>query len=477
MPTTLLRVALAGAALVWCASVAAAQAAPAPPPPPPPTAPEPAAPKPATGQLLLPGVESVTLGGAIRVRGEFWRPATYDVLPAPPADAGLDASWVLLQTRLWLAVEVNPRVAARVELQDSRIWGTEGGATGNLAGLDLFQGLVQFRMDAGGPLELTLGRYAVPAFGSQRLMSPLPWHNYGRAFDGGRLVWSRGTLKLHALGALLTEASLAGTFPDTYADDDHWFTALVAEWRPPDSAWKADAYLFGRWSESRTTASEVGPADRWRQGTAGVWTSWAPAPMAFTAEAYGQFGRQGRDDIRAWAFAATASVAAGPALQVMVEYGYASGDARPTDGDVNTFDPLFPFAHLHNGHIDAVQWSNVHVAKLATTLALGPLAAACEGWTVHVDVLGFWLASRRDAWYGVTGGAWRRDPTGTVAGSGALGSEVDGYLKGPLGGGVDLWLGWSHYFPGRYVHDTATPSSGGDDRDQDWLFAQLVTRF
>lgn len=432
--------------------------------------------EPAGGAWRLPRVDSLTFGGSLRVRGECWRPATYDVLPAAPADPGLDASFVLLQTRGWLALDVNAHVAARVELQDSRAWGTEGGVTGNLAGLDLFQGFVRFRSMAEAPLDLTVGRFAVPAFGSERLMSPLPWHNYGRAFDGGHLVWSPGALTIHGIAALLTEASVAGTFPDNWADDDHWFTGLVAEWRPADSPWKADAYCVGRFSESRTTASESGPPDRWRQLTVGMWWQWAPVPLTATAEIYAQLGWQGRDDVQAWAFAANATWS-GAAGAVLAEYAFASGDTHPTDGRINTFDPLFPFAHFHHGHLDAIQWSNVHVAKLGTRVALDGLAQACTGWSAHVDVLGFWLASRRDAWYGVNGGAWRRDPTRTVAGSGAIGSEVDCYVKGPLYGVVDAWAGYSHFFPGPFVHDTATPASGGEDRDQDWVFVQLTTRF
>jgi len=467
MPTFRLAVALA-AALFCAPAVAFAQDAA------PNLAPAPPA-EPIGGVWKLPRVESLTLGGSLRVRGEFWRPATYDVLPAAPADPGLDASWLLLQTRLWLALDVNAHLSARLELQDSRAWGTEGGVTGNLAGLDLFQGFVRFRAIADLPLELTLGRFAVPAFGSERVMSPLPWHNYGRAFDGGHLVWTAGALTLHALGALLTEASVAGAFPDNWADDDHWFTGLVAEWRP-DGALRGDAYVFGRFSESRTTASELGPADRWRQATLGTWWRWEEKPVAVTAEAYAQLGRQGHDDIKAWA-AAVSVTWSGAAGALLAEYAFASGDTRPTDGKVNTFDPLFPFAHFHNGHLDAIQWSNVHVLKTGARLALDALGDACRGWSAHVDVLGFWLASRRDAWYGVNGGAWRRDPTRAVAGSGAIGSEVDVYVKGPLYGAVDVWAGYSHFFPGRFVHDTATPSSGGDDRDQDWVFVQLTTKF
>ena len=152
-----------------------------------------------------------------------------------------------------------------------------------------------------------------------------------------------------------------------------------------------------------------------------------------------------------------------------------SVDTRPTDGKINTFDPLFPFAHAYNGHADAVNWKNVHVAKVGVRIALDALHEGCKGWGLHVDALGFWLASRRDAWYGVVGGSWRRDPTRTVAGSGAIGSEIDVYLKGKIYGAIGAWIGYSHFFPGVYANDTQT--APGQERDMDWVFAMLTFKF
>jgi len=156
-----------------------------------------------------------------------------------------------------------------------------------------------------------------------------------------------------------------------------------------------------------------------------------------------------------------------------LEYAYASGDTRPTDGKINTFDPIFPFAHFYHGHMDLIRWSNVHAVKLGSKIALGGVSEMFAGWNLHTDFHAFWLASRRDAWYSAGGAQLRRDPTRTVAGSGAIGSELDVYLKGKLWKNLSIWGGYSHFFSGVYVHDTGPQN----DRDQDWVFLMMTLKF
>ena len=99
-----------------------------------------------------------------------------------------------LQTRLNAVFQPSYDVKVMVQLQDSRITGSEvyGDSTkphlatlldGSAAGFDLHQGYVQLTDLFINNLDLKLGRYEV-SYGPQRLIGAVGWHFIGRSFDG-----------------------------------------------------------------------------------------------------------------------------------------------------------------------------------------------------------------------------------------------------------------------------------------------------
>ncbi len=78
-------------------------------------------------------------------------------------------------------------------------------------------------------------------------------------------------------------------------------------------------------------------------------------------------------------------------------------------------------------------------------------------------------ARPRDAWYTRSLKEFRRDPEG---GSGReLGHEIDLRLVWRAGGGFELWAGYGHFLPGKFVRSTGAAAHA------DWFMLQCVYGF
>ena len=153
----------------------------------------------------------------------------------------------------------------------------------------------------------------------------------------------------------------------------------------------------------------------------------------------------------------------GKSPRASIEWTWASGDSDPTDGDLETFNPLFPFGHYYQGFLDIFAWKNGH------DLAFRVQAKPDPKWWVQLAVHGFWLDEESDAWYGATGAPIR--PATLLTSEKDIGWEVDISVKHWLTENVIFWFGYSHFFPGDYVDDT------GRDPGTDWFWFQITANF
>jgi len=89
-----------------------------------------------------------------------------------------------LRTRIGMSY-TNNDVITFVQLQDSRIFGTETSTLtdGTADALDVHQAYFNLKNLYGMPLSAKVGRFEA-AYGPQRLMGAVGWHNIGRSFDG-----------------------------------------------------------------------------------------------------------------------------------------------------------------------------------------------------------------------------------------------------------------------------------------------------
>ena len=89
-----------------------------------------------------------------------------------------------LRTRFAVSFD-NDDYSSFVQLQDSRVFGTETNTLkdGTADALDVHQAYFKLKNLFGVPLTAKVGRFEA-AYGPQRLMGAVGWHNIGRSFDG-----------------------------------------------------------------------------------------------------------------------------------------------------------------------------------------------------------------------------------------------------------------------------------------------------
>lgn len=395
----------------------------------------------------------VTFGGQLRFRAEFRTTKNY----ASEVDRNVD--FVIQRTRFDADFRVSDDVRAFIQLQDSRRWGEEESAVGDLEGVDIHQAFVDYEHLFGHPWTVRVGRQEL-SYGDQRLVSPLDWHPVGRAFDGVRTWWTGDEFQLDLFGVNVVEAS---TPSGGEAWDDHFFAgAYFTTTALEDHV--IDLYVLLRHFNTETFAGEGGRMGDLTDATFGLRFKGSVEGLDYSAELVYQVGERGHDDVRAFAWAAVAGYTFDCSWQprVGLEWDFASGDDDPADGDFETFDPLFPFGHAFQGYLDVFAWRNGH--DLAAKLSARPTEALfCE-----VAVHAFRLDSDSDAWYNAAGAPIRRVAGGV---DDDVGLEVDLHFKYRLDPATKLWFGYSHFFAGDYVEQT------GKSPDTDWIFFQVTVDF
>ncbi|MBI4605660.1 MAG: alginate export family protein, partial [Planctomycetes bacterium] len=346
------------------------------------------------------------LDGQLRFRYELFDPFAYTTAGVDQAD---DA--VLMRTRLGALFTPHRKVSARIQLQDSRIWGEEGSSatlasnpsgsvTTSIDNVDIHQAYVDlnhiFESYAGEDVvSLRVGRQEL-SYGDQRIVSPLDWTNIGRAWDGGKLSVAPpdapGKLKVDVFGTVIrdTVSSETGGGPTATAVSDldakqgfHGIYAAFQDvhiydrWAWTDSSGKAlpvlgphqlDLFAFYRDLSDGSFTAEDGNRGNVDEVTLGarvagkVLQDSRGQGFDYSGEAAWQGGRFAGDDIRAYGYVVTGGYTAALSsldatkVRLGAEYDYGSGDSDPTDGDHETFDPLFPFGHLYQGIQDTFSW-------------------------------------------------------------------------------------------------------------------------
>ncbi|MGE0707102.1 MAG: alginate export family protein [Planctomycetota bacterium] len=431
----------------------------------------------------LPKGMRLRLGGAIRTRGEFRQPRDLRIPGQAGRPASDDASqgddFELLRTRVSLDLQAHRHLRAFIEFQDSRTWG-DAPADVDASGFDLRQGFVELAEPFDWPLWVWVGRWKVPDLGDGRLISGLDFSNVTRSWDGVQVFGHLGDtegggpwLWVTAFAANVREGRVFA--PKGDQNDDFWFSGLYATVHGLNG-YTLDLYVFWRHLSDRVFAGEtrVTPGNK-EDVTLGARSNHDFGWVGYSMEFAWQAGNQNRDRIRAiagagrvwvkWAYAEDAHLA------LTVEYAYASGDKNPADGRNNTFDPLVPNTHDLHGQQDLFRWSNLHDVSLQLRWAL-----PVSDLSLHSDLHAFFLDERKDAWYG-TSGVVRRDLSGQA--HGFVGTELDLYASAVLWERLTAKLNYSHFWPGRYVRETArnTTGRGGTGAEQDWVSLSLELAF
>jgi len=309
-------------------------------------------------------------------------------------------------------------------------------------------------------LTLRLGRRGLE-YGRQRLVSPLPWANTLRTWDGA---------SLHLEG----DAGFVDAFWTLYApvrkyhfnkpDEDQQFFGVYASGKPGVPGMVVDLYMLGLVRNGTYTVNgTVGNDDRYTLGTR-IATPLGTRALSLEFEGAYQLGRVGRSDVSAFMLALelAAEVAdAWAAPRLALGLDYASGD-HSAGGDVQTFDPLFPLGHAYFGIMDVVGRQNV--IDVSPSVTSHPWSGATLKLSGHV----FRRAQREDALYNAGGMVVRPGAPGT---SRDVGEEVDVVLGQRFGRHVTAEIGYGHFFPGTFIEQT------GSHEAIDFFYVQLALRY
>jgi hypothetical protein len=374
-----------------------------------------------------------------------------------PADDD-DMFYILQRVMLWTDLHVNDNLRFFVEGKSAIVEDRDLGRRRTLDQdtLDVQNAFVQFSASL-DELTLTLrgGRQEL-LFGKQRLVSPLDWANTRRTFDTVTARIAGNGFRVDGFWAQPVEVDKYD-FNDWWKGDHDFYGVYATFEQPWEGGPSFDLYVFGQ-------DIDAGDVDRYTVGGR-AWGPIGDSSFAYDVEGGFQFGDAADDDIRAYFLATELSYtfATTPWVpKLTFGFDYASGDDDPLDGDVETFNQLFPLGHAYLGYIDTVGRQNI-VALRGTVRAkpAGPL------W-IQGDFHAFWRAEEEDALYNAGGGVVRAGAAGTDE---FVGYELDLTAGYSITRHWSALVGYSHFFPGDFIDET------GRSDDIDFVYAQLKATF
>lgn len=376
-----------------------------------------------------------------------------------------------------------------VEVQDSRAYATHGQVLGtsDVNAMEVLQAFMQIRRDdvLGGTLRVRGGRITMD-LGSRRLVARNRFRNTINGFTGIEAEWridESERSKIRAFWTLPVDRRPRSNVQERLRDNE---IELDEE--------NLDLQLWGLFGTHRFESSDVlelfyfglNERDRGERESANrnlttlgfrLRRDPAKGSIDYQVESALQFGRSradtsslNRDSLDHLAHFEHLEIGytfdAVWRPRIALQYDYASGDHKPTDGKNGTFDTLFGARHFDFGPTGLYgPFSRSNVVTPGLRIRLSP----SESISVMGAYRAFWLASDRDAWAN-TGVV---DPSGE---SGTLiGQQIELQLRWrPLPGNLLLEAGYARLFDGGFMKDAPNSVDGGDSN---YVYVQSVLAF
>lgn len=322
-----------------------------------------------------------------------------------------------------------------------------------------------------GVLRFRAGRQFLK-YGSQYLVSPLPWANTYRNFEGFRLYWQDPLWDVDVFSVRpVNGAAVPNQFRPTsrdLPDSSVWFSGVhVARKKVLGGA--LGAYWFWNKEDQPLAARHDGNTHTIGLRHSGtqtldalpVATSWA-----WDAELGGQFGDDNfvtapRRDVVA-GFAALNSGLTftdapwTPAVKGIFWWG--SGDSDPTAGTINTINTLYPFGHFYWGILDNFNGANLLQYGMQGTIKPHKKLTLLAAW--HL----FNKANSGDFIYNIAGVG-----LGGATASRNIGHELDLIATYAVNANLSVQFGYSWFWYGDAVDEQAALAR--DDAHQAYLMS------
>ena len=331
---------------------------------------------------------------------------------------------------------------------------------------DIHQAFIDLKpFGTGTPLIVRVGRQEL-LFGNQRLVSPLPWGNNRRKFDGIDLFWRDASWNLDAFYVRPVPVNRSEGLErkwDEYYEYQHFF-GLYGTYKGWDDHGLDLYYLVLLDHRPRPNSADI--SDNLTLHTLGSRWWGKSGPWDYEIEGAVQLGHHGGDEVFAWMIAMQggytfAEIPMTPRLAL--GFDWATGDHDPTDAQHNTFNQLFPLGHKYLGWLDQVGRQNILGPHIMLTFK------PCKPVKMAIAYHQFFLDQNDDALYNAAGAPARRDTSGN-SGS-AVGGELDLSVAWNIDRHQKVLFGYSHFWPGSFIDQT------GDNDEVDLIYLQYLFTF
>lgn len=377
-----------------------------------------------------------------------------------------DDSWLLQRARLGMKIAPSDWFTFYVQGQSSFEFDSDRpnipgvlGAEGDDP-IDLYQAYIQLGKKN---FNVAIGRQLL-TFADERMVGTFDWNNLGRSFDAVKLHYNTDAWSLDAFAASLVvpdkdNFNQSDLFDGNDTGRNQIFSGLYYSDRTLLPFQTTDLYVFHLHEDYA-----VGDTNFFTFGTRMKADPTKLMGFDYETEMAFQTGDVKGGDFTAFAGHWGAGynwLKHSMKPRIGIEYNYGTGDSNAADGDVGTFQNLFPTNHKFYGYMDVFSWQNIH--NPAVSFSFQPSKTV----KVKLDYHAFWLADTNDAWYRANGVAKVR-PINSSASS-FVGTELDATVSWKATKNLSFVAGYSHFFSGDYAKATG-PS---DDADFGYIQATI----
>ncbi|GMR25628.1 MAG: alginate export family protein [Ignavibacteria bacterium] len=242
-----------------------------------------------------------------------------------------------------------------IQIQDSRVFGSESGTLSSSKNLDLHQGYVKLNNLFNWNWTIQAGRFEIN-YGTERFIGPVGWHYIGRSFDGIRFVIAPKTLNLHLFGVTIKESvgyignAKPGIYP--YPQEPTPSRSIYGFWEKLRFNDDNKLDIFGYWDIDRQRVNGSEDTSKLSMPTVGssYWGTFGK--LSVIGEAAYQFGDMAGKDISAYLVSAIAFYKSGSTklgLGIDLLSGTNTDDASTR---MNSFQATYGTNHKFYGFMD-----------------------------------------------------------------------------------------------------------------------------
>jgi len=376
--------------------------------------------------------------------------------------------------RLGVQKSFDEKVILFLQVQDSRVFGSESGTLSNSKNLDLHQGYVKLNKLFNWNWSIQAGRFEV-SYGTQRFFGAVGWHYVGRSFDGIRFVYAPKGFNLHLFGLTVKESvSYIGNANPSiypYPQEATPSRSIYGFWKKTKFNDNNKLDVFGYWEIDREKVMEDTCKLSMPTLGASYWGTFGK--ISVIGEAAYQFGKMEGKDISAYLVSAIGLYKTGNA-KLGLGIDLLSG-TNPDDAStkMNSYQATYGTNHKFYGFMD--YFINI------------PVNTMVPGNTVGLGLNDFYLMS----FYKPKGSKWgfsailhhfmSNQSADIIVGDNTspteeniFGQEIDLTVKYAFIKGTTLVWGGSVFFPGNLMKDKFTTEAGIREDVAYWTYLMIT---